>query len=261
MSECFWLRNMVVMGQGAPNSIRKLGKQQGICLCLWSEEKGFCRVYPVPYDYVHDWEIIDVEVRKPNDDGRENSFVICEYETEWKNLSKRIHVHEAKNKNGKIEAKSLSRDEQIALLRKLAKDTFSDVRNNKKSFGLVKPASLKMSLEKNKEKAEGQATLGYTEDNSIDNVIMNQNDYAWLPYIEYSCSGKCSSKHPHTSKVVEWEAYQWMRKKPNSEEHCKELIDNYHIGKEGYEHYLLIGNIRFYPTTYVIVKVVRFKVK
>ncbi|HII16041.1 MAG TPA: hypothetical protein HA362_07045 [Nanoarchaeota archaeon] len=261
MNECFWLRNMTVMGQGAPNSIRKLGKQQGRCLCLWSEERGFCRIYPVPYGYVRDWEIIDVEVRKPNDDGRENSFVICEYETEWKNLSKRIHVHKTTTKTGKVANKALSRNEQIELIRKLAKDTFSDVRNNKRSFGLIKPEKFDMFLEKNKEKAEGQATLGYTEDNSIDNIIMNQNDYAWLPYIKYSCLGKCSSKHPHTSKVVEWGAYQWMRTHPNSEEHCKKLIKNYHVGEEGYEHYLLIGNLRFHISTYVIVKVVRFKVK
>lgn len=259
MSECFWLRNMVVMGQGAPNSIRKIGKQQGRCLCVWSEEKGFCRVYPVPYGYVRDWEIIDVEVRKPNDDGRENSYVVCEYEKEWKNLSKRIHVHKVKNNRNKVVSKLLSKDKAIELVRNLAKDTFSDVRDKKRSFGLIKPASLRMFLEKNKEKAEGQATLDFAEDNCIDNIIMNQKDYAWIPYVEYSCSGKCHSKHPHRSKIVSWEAYAWMRKKPNNGEHCKKLIDNYHIGEEGYEHYLLIGNLKYHPITYVIVKVIRFK--
>ena len=87
MTESFWLKDMIVLGHGAPNQIRKLGGQQGRCLSLWSDRTGFVRIYPVPYGYVYDWDIINVEVRKPNDDGRENSFVVFNYETDWRNLS------------------------------------------------------------------------------------------------------------------------------------------------------------------------------
>ena len=86
-TDSFWLKDMVVLGQGAPNQIKKIGGQQGRCLCLWSDKTGFVRVYPVPHGYVHDWEIINVEVRKPSNDGRENSFVVYNYEKEWSNLS------------------------------------------------------------------------------------------------------------------------------------------------------------------------------
>ena len=84
----FWLTDMIVMGQGSPNQIKKIGKQQGRCLCIWSDKTGFVRIYPVPHGYVKDWDIINVQVRKPSNDGRENSFVVYNYEKEWNNLSK-----------------------------------------------------------------------------------------------------------------------------------------------------------------------------
>jgi len=51
----------------------------------------------------------------------------------------------------------------------------------------------------------------------------------------------------------------WMRKHPDDEEYCKKLGDNLHISDDSYEKYLLIRNIKNYPKTYIIVKVIRFK--
>lgn len=256
MTESFWLKDMIVLGQGAPNQIRKIGGQQGRCLCLWSEKTGFVRVYPVPYGYVHDWEIINVEVRQPTNDGRENSFVVNNYENEWNNLSKRIYAQKEVNKRGNKVNRKLKRPEQIALLESLSKSTFSQIRDNGKSFGLIKPKSMNFLLKQNRETSEAQATLL-----DLDYNIMNQKDFAFLPYLQYECEGPCSSKHPHEQKIVEWGAYQFMRQKPNSEEHCMKLKDNFHIEEENYLHYILIGNIRKYTNTYIIVKLIRFKIE
>lgn len=255
-TDSFWLKDMVVLGQGAPNQISKIGGQQGRCLCLWSDKTGFVRVYPVPHGYVHDWEIINVEVRKPTNDGRENSYVVLNYEQEWKNLSKRIYAQKEVTSKGNKVNKKLKRPEQIALLESLAKSTFSQIRDNGKSFGLIKPKTMEFMLKQNKETSEAQTTLI-----DLDYDIMNQNDFAFLPYLLYECDGPCSSKAPHEQKIVEWGAYQWMRQNPNSKEHCLKLKDNYHIGEENYLHYILIGNIRKYTTTYVVVKLIRFKIE
>jgi len=67
-TDSFWLRDMIVLGQGSPNQIKKIGGQQGRCLCLWSEKTGFVRAYPVPYGYVKDWDIINVQLRKPTNE-------------------------------------------------------------------------------------------------------------------------------------------------------------------------------------------------
>lgn len=255
MNESFWLKDMVVLGQGAPNQTQKLGGRQARCLCLWSDKTGFVRVFGVPYGYVHDWEMINVEVRKPNDDGRENSFVVYNYEIEFDNLSKRIYAQKEVTIKGNKINKKLKRSEQISLLENLSKSTFSQIRDNSKSFGLIKPKTMKFMLRQNKETSEAQTTL-----RNDDYSIMNQNDFAFLPYLEYECDGPCNSKHPHEQKIVEWGAYQFMRKNPNSEEHCLKLKDNYHLGEEDYLHYLLIGNHKIYPTTYFIVKIIRFKI-
>ena len=255
MTESFWLKDMIVLGQGSPNQISKIGGQQGRCLCLWSDKTGFVRVYPVPHGYVHDWEIINVEVRKPTNDGRENSYVVSNYEQEWKNLSKHIYAQKEINRLGNKKSKKLKRTEQIALLENLSKSTFSQIRDNGKSFGLIKPKTMKFMLKRNKETSEAQTTLI-----DLDYDIMNQNDFAFLPYLQYVCDGPCSSKQLHEQKIVSWEAYQFMRLDPNSEEHCMKLKENYGIDKENWLHYILIGNIRKYTTTYVIVKIIRFKI-
>jgi len=254
--ESFWLKDMVVLGQGAPNQIKKIGKQQGRCLCLWSEKTGFVRVYPVPFGYVKDWEIINVQVRKPNNDGRENSFVVYNYENEWHNLFRRIYAQKRINRLGNKVNKEIPRKERIKFLENLPKTTFSEIRDNRKSFGLIKPAKLDLFLKKNREKSQAQMTLF-----DLDYCIMNQNDFAYIPYLRYECDGECKSKHPHEQKIVEWGAYQFMRKNPNSKEHCVKLKENYHIGEKDYVHYVLIGNIKKYPTTYIVVKLIRFKIK
>jgi len=253
--ESFWLTDMIVLGQGAPNRIRKIGGQQGRCLCLWSERTGFVRVYPVPHGYVKDWDIINVEVRKPTNDGRENSFVVSNYEKEWYNLSKRIYAQKETTTRGSTRHKQLTRKERLELLEQLSKTTFSKTRDNEKSFGLIKPKSVELFLKQNREKSQAQATLF-----DLDYHIMDQNDFAYLPYLRYECDGVCTSKHPHEQKIVEWGAYQFMRQNPNSKEHCERLVENYHIGDEEYIHYILIGNIRKYTKTYVVVKLIRFKI-
>ena len=137
-NKSFWLKNMIVLGHGAPNHVEKVN-DQGRCACIWSEEKGYCRIYPIPYGFIHDWEIIDVEVRKPTNDGRENTFTIFDYEKDWKKMYLHILVH--KNKNGKrVNLWETKRDWCITLIRNLSVDSFSDVKNNKRSFGMIKPS-------------------------------------------------------------------------------------------------------------------------
>lgn len=250
--ESFWLKDMIVLGHGAPNEVRKINNAQGRCACIWSEKTGYCRINPIPHGYLYDWEIIDVEVRKPRNDGRENTFIIYNYENDWNKMYLHIKVH----KDEKGRRMKLERDKAIEIVRKLATDSFSKVRDAKRSFGIIKPSQIKGFLEKNLDKSIQQTMLF-----DFDNLIMNQKDYKWIPCINYTCSQPCISKHPHKSKIVEWGCYQWMAKNPNNEEHCKKVFDNLQVNNDEWEKYLLIGNIRTYPKTYIIVKVIRFKTK
>lgn len=249
-----WLKDMIVLGHGAPNKTKKLKGAQSRCACIWSEKTGYCRIYPVPYGHLHDWDMLDVEVNKPTDDGRENTYVIHNYLEDWNKMYLHIKVHKDRN-NKKVNLWKSDREGCIKLVRSLATDSFSKVRDNKRSFGIIKPNELRGYLEKNKEKSVQQATLV-----ELDNLIMNQKDYKWVPYIKYTCIEECTAKHPHTSKLVEWGSYQWLAKDPNNEVHCNKVFDNLQINNDEYEKYLLIGNIKAYPKTYIIVKLIRFKV-
>jgi hypothetical protein len=258
----FWLKDMIVIGQGAPNKIKKIDGRQGRCVALWSEKTGYCRIYPVPYGYLHDWDIIDVQVRKPHNDQRENSYAVYNYENEWNNLNARLHTHKRRNKLGKLVAKKLTRKDQIDLVRNLAKDTFSVVRDSKRSFGIIKPITLEFNLKQQNETTKKQQTLLCADPTDLDNIIMDQKDYKYRPYIEYTCDethNKCTAKHPHHSNIVSWEDYSFMKPDSNNYNHCIKLKKNYHIEDKDYEVYLLIGNIRKWPKTYEIVKVIRFK--
>lgn len=251
----FWLKDMIVLGHGAPNYVKKVN-DQGRCACIWSEKTGYCRIHPIPNGYLYDWEVIDVEVRKPKNDGRENTFIIYNFENDWNKMYLHIKVH--KDDKGKRlnlwKSSKTSRDKCIKIIEELGKDSFSDVKNNKRSFGIISPASIEGFLERNKKTSIQQKTL------FDDNLIMNQKDYKWIPCIRYSCSTPCLAKNPiHKSKIIEWGCYKWMIKNPNNEEHCKKVFDNLEINKEGWKNYLLIGNIRMHPKSYIIVKVIRFK--
>lgn|SRR3989344_3039457 len=248
-NKSFWLKDMIVLGHGAPNYVKKVN-DQGRCACIWSEKTGYCRIHPIPYGFIHDWEIIDVEVRKPSNDGRENTFLIYNHEIDWNKMYLHIKIH--KDEKGK--RLKVKRKEAIELTRKLATDSFSNVRNNKRSFGIINPAKMKCYLSKNSESSKEQQITLFD-----DNIIMNQKDYKWIPYIEYFCSANCLVNHPHKSKIVEWGCYQWMKQRPNNKEHCEKVLDNLQINNDAWEKYLLIGNIRTYPKTYIIVKVIRFK--
>ncbi len=271
-NKSFWLRNLIVLGQGAPNRIRKLKGRQGRCICVWSEEIGFCRLYPIPYGYLGDWNIMDACVRYPTRDGRKNTFVIYNYEKEWPNLNKRIIVHKTstrrvypfKTEKDRKNRLKIAKEDWIPLVERLAKESsVSKIQDKNESFGVVEPLKMELKLEENKKSATAQyrLTLFCKDIERLDETIMDQKDYAWIPYLWYWCKNKCSISHPHKQKIVEWGAYRWMKKNPNSREHCEKLKENFHIGDPEWKHYLLIGNLKKHPKSYIIVKIIRFKIQ
>lgn len=257
-NEPLWLRDMIVLGHGAPNTLKKLGGRQGRCVCLWSKEKGYCRIYPVPYQFLSDWQIIDVKVIKSNTDNRKNSYAVYHYLEDWLDLGKNIQFHWTKTPRGKRIKKKLNRKEWIQLSKELAKDTMSKIIEEKESFGIIKPKNIDLILEQNdkREKSGGQLNL-FAED--LDDLIMNQSDYRYIPKIVYDCEGECTAKSQHKQKIVSWEAYAYMKKNPDSLKHCEKIKKGYHIGDPNYEHYILVGNIKNYPKSYIVVKLIRFK--
>ena len=241
------LKNLVVIGQGAPNQLRD--GRQSICICAWSlDNNHFVRIYPVPLGWFRKWDIFDVEAEKSSTDHRENTWKIKNSKEDWKKLNKWI------NKSGIYPEKK-----HEELIQEIGFNVLSDLIDNKKSFGIIKPNIKDFELEQKREFTSKQMTLFDVEDLDEPFTIINQKDYKYKPYITYECEGKCNCKNKtHRQSISEWGCYEFMRKNPKKE---IQLKDNLRLFDNEWNKYLLVGNIHKAPQTYIIIDVLRFKKK
>ena len=243
------LKDLIVIGQGAPNQLKD--GRQSVCVCAYSrEEKQFYRIYPVPVGWLRKWDIFDVYVEKNEQDHRENTWKINNSKEDWKNLSKWI---KKKDPYPKGDRKNLIPEIGFTVL--------SDLIDNKKSFGIIKPVIKEFRLEQKKEHTEKQMTLvgNYEEDLDEPYTIINQSDYKYKPYLLYECDGQCHCKNKvHKQSISEWGCYEFMRKNPGKE---KQLQENLQLFNEQWDKFILVGNIHKAPQTYIIIDILRFKKK
>lgn len=242
------LKNLVVLGQGAPNQLND--GRQSVCVCACNlDTLELIRIYPVPLGWLRKWDIFDVEVEKNSRDHRENTWKIKNSKEDWKRLHKWIDKKDKKYPDKKKEE----------LIRKIGFSVLSDLINNKKSFGIIKPKIKNFELEQKNKGTTKQLTLNFGEEKDLDEpfTIINQKDYKFKPYIIYECEGDCKCKNKtHRQSISEWGCYEFMRKNAGNEEQIK---DNLRLFDNEWNIYLLLGNIHKAPQTYIIIDVLRFK--
>lgn len=250
----FWLRNMLVLGQGAPNKSKSL-RSIATCVALWSRESGFCRIYPVPHNKIKDWQYIDVEVIKSNSDKRKNSYKVNKCEQDWPKV------------NINILNKKISRENKIKLIEELATGTIKKAEANKDSFTIIRPKTMKFIVEnrilkKRKQNDNQTKIIDFSEIGEKDPIKLNsQKDYPFTIKLKYSCQEDCNCiNRQHNQSIVEYGAYEWMRKNSVNKEHYLKLEENYHLNDPKYKHWLLVGNQKLHPHRYIVVKILRFKI-
>ncbi|MDO8537403.1 MAG: hypothetical protein Q7S21_00800 [archaeon] len=239
------LKNLIVLGQGAPNMLS--GGRKSRCVCAYSKELGLVRLYPIPDNLLRQWDVFDATVEKNPQDNRENTWKIFNSKKDWKTIRKWI------KKKGEF-----PQSNRRKLIESLANDNLGGLIEKRKSFGIIVPKIISAHLVKKNETTSIQTTLF-----DLDYQIIDQNQFKFKPYIEYECVNKCSCKNPvHNQQIVEWGCYEWMRKNdPNNEAECKKLFDNLRLFDQEWKKYLLVGNIHKSPKTYIIIGVLRFKNK
>jgi len=252
------LKNLVVLGQGAPNQLKD--GRQSTCICSWSlDDKCFIRIYPVPLGWLRKWDMFDVEVEKNHRDYRENTWKIKNSKEDWKRLNKWI----------KKADKDYPKKDRINLIESIPKTTIGELRESGKSLGLIKPIIVDFKLVQKKDNTEKQMTLmGFSKSDGETTLdegyeIINQKDYKYKPYLVYYCEigGKKESKKnnkPYEQQITEWGCYEFMRKNSGKESNLK---DNLRLFDEEWEKYLLVGNIHKSIKTYIIIDVLRYKKK
>lgn len=136
-------------------------------------------------------------------------------------------------------------------------NVLSDLIDNKKSFGVIKPIVRDFELEQKNKATIKQLTLGDMKDLDEPFTIINQKDYKFKPYIIYECDGDCKCKNKvHRQSISERGCYEFMRKYPGRE---MELKDALYLFDKRYNIYFLVGNIHKAPQTYIIIDIFRFK--
>lgn len=244
------LKNLVVVGQGAPNQLRD--KRISVCVCACSlDSKELFRIYPVPPGWFRKWDIFDVEVEKNPSDHRENTWKIKNSKEDWKRLYKWINKANKKYPENKREE----------LVKSIGFSVLSDLINNKKSFGIIKPLVKDFEVIQKNESTSKQLTLSFGDEKDLDEpfTIINQKDYKFKPYIIYECIGDCKCKNKiHKQSISERGCYEFMRKYPGRE---AELSKALYLFDENYNLYFLVGNIHKAPQTYIIIDIFRFKKK
>jgi hypothetical protein len=190
------------------------------------------------------WDIIKIPVERNKQDIRSESWKIQNSKNEWDVLFKKVkHVNKVKNKQ-----------EKINLIKhfytKYGKNCVHDLNENKESLGIIKPREIEYYFAKrNKVDPTVQATL----DSST--AYKTSSNYEIIPKIKYRCEG-CKAKNPHDQQVLEWGAYEWIRKNPSNPE---QIWKNYHLDDQEYEHYFLVGNMARHLTSFMIISILRFK--
>ncbi|MCX6800621.1 MAG: hypothetical protein NTZ73_00330 [Candidatus Diapherotrites archaeon] len=238
------LKDLVMLGQGAPNSLS--GGRISRCVCAYSKEHGLVRLYPIPKKLLRQWDVFDATVELNTQDHRENTWKIYRSKEDWQRIEKWIR-----------KKSEYPKEERSKLIQSLAKDNLGDLIKARKSFGVIEPKIIDFELV-----TQNSATSIQTKLFDPDYYIINQNEFKFKPYVVYECTAKCSCKNPqHKQQIVEWGCYEWMRKNPDSKEHCKKVFDNLRLTDKEWKTYFLVGNIHKSPKTYIIVGVLRFKKK
>ena len=78
------------------------------------------------------------------------------------------------------------------------------------------------------------------------------------PRIKYRCSNCRVGKGFHDQQLIEWGAYEWLRKSP---EKAEQIWENLGLKDDAWDNYFFVGNMFQYPTAFIIISVLRFKKK
>ncbi len=235
---------MIILGQAAPVEIR--GGRKSICTAGWSPSEGMVRLYPVPTTTrARMWSRVNVPVTRNTQDIRYESWKIQGSNSEWDTLNTKILDL------GRIEKKP----ERIQLMQTILKShsygCVNELNDQRGSLGIIIPTNIEgYYVDRKKFEATTQMTL----DSSV--KFVTSENFPKIPMIRYTCPKCTTKKGYHEQQLLAWEAYEWMRQKPDE---LDGLWDNLRLYDPDYEKYFLIGNQAYHLTRFMIISVIRYK--
>ena len=234
--------DLIILGRAVPAEIRN--GRRTICTAGYSPTHGFTRIYPTKWDSpLKRWNIIRAPVerpRKPRYDGRAESWKIVGSRREWDRLSDKIEI-----------VGRLPRKEQPELIRGLIDNCIEDIKDEKRSLGIIKPEILDYYIE---EQEDFKKFIQLRLDGRFQ--VRVKDEYTVEPRIKYKCSGCRVKRGFHDQQLLEWGVYRWFDRKP---ENIDQVWENLGFLDPEYEKFFFVGNLLQYPTAFVVISVLRFK--
>lgn len=218
---------MIIMGRAVPEQ-RRNGRI-GHCTAGYSPTlDSLVRLYPVPFGLCNRWDHIEVEVEKPSQDTRTESWKIFGSKSHWHSTPERI------TKIGKLQ-----RTEWIELIHKLSRDCcVKQLNKERASLCVIKPHIIDAFID---EKDDPKYKWGsHLRQMTLNGGFLPKTGRESPHHVRiiYRCQN-CESKNPHKQQLLEWGAYRWIDKNPQNKE---QAIVNLQLFNDDYEKYFLIGN-------------------
>ena len=86
--------------------------------------------------------------------------------------------------------------------------------------------------------------------------VQEKNEFEYEPRLNYTCPVCTTKQGYHDHQILEWGAYEWMRKNPRE---IDRLWENLHLEDDDYEKYFFVGNQLQYQKSFMVISVLRFK--
>lgn len=235
--------DIVVLGNAVPDEISD--NRKTVCTVGYSFKMGLIRIYPVRPDIgMKRWEILEIPLERNPKDTRLESWKVQGSKSEWDGMRQKI------GNVGKVS----SRQRQIELEKEMKErygvGCVEELNIKKRSLGFITPNINNYYFSK---RSDHDSTTQKTLYNS--EPFLTVKNYKVQPRLVYRCS-ECKTKKEHDQQILEWGAYEWIRKNPDKMEN---LWENLRLNDPNYEKTLLVGNQALHRNSFMVISIFRRK--
>lgn len=233
--------DFIVLGTAVPEQIKDGRKT--ICVAGYSPTHGFIRIYPCDHRMeLRRWSIYQLDnlVSNPKD-TRHESWKFDNSKVNWGKLSEHVQFV------GKID-----KNERLPLLQSIKDNCVSDINNRHDSLGIVQVTPREAWMASNDQHDKPRTELMFDLDG--DKWLQTKADYPIEPRVRYDCN--CHYCNGHNQKVLEWGAYEWMRKNP---EKTNQYFDNVKLMDGDYTQFFFVGNQAYHRKSFLIINIIPIK--
>ena len=233
--------DIIVLAMAVPEE-RKDGRRT-VCVAGYSPSLGhMVRLYPVRPDAgLHRWDIIRATVERNPQDSRAESWKLADSRGGWDGLNGQIRTV------GKI-----APGQRLALVSEMTDGCVHAINDERRSLGIVQAGQIDRAYFTTNDQHYRPHQAGFPAMADCQ-WVSTKRDYTREPRIAYHCA-QCQGEHDQ--KVLDWGAYEWMRKMPSDPDlywHNLRLFDH------AYDLFLVVGNQQNQRTSFLVIGIIPLK--